>query len=82
MKNLIILTALLCSACSHNFVKQGVTTVQRSEDMNFCYNYASQKAMILTQYGADAYMFARARDEYKSDCMRELGYVDKPKLGQ
>ncbi len=79
MKLTILLLIALCTACTHNYVKPGVSLEEDSRNKNFCYNYALQKALLVTQYGGDAYMYARAKEEYKDDCMEELGYKDMPR---
>ena len=46
------------------------------KNKNFCYNYALKKALLITQYSSDAYIYARAKEDAKDECMAELGYRD------
>ena len=56
------------------FYKPGTSYEENMQNISFCENYSTQRALIETRYSSSVYIFARTKDEAKEECFTKLGY--------
>jgi len=74
MKHINIILLLTLTACATRIPTppSNISAEERSNDINFCVNYATQKALLTSTPGT--FSFAMTIDNSKVECLKSLGW--------